>query len=34
MSKDTDLAFSPTKIQGGHNLGGAYIHSQQYQSKI
>ena len=23
---DTDLAFSPTKIQEGHNLGGAFGH--------
>ena len=26
MSEDTDLAFSPTKIQGGHSLGGAFGH--------
>ena len=28
MSEDTDLVFSSTKIQGGHNLqlGGAFGH--------
>ena len=26
MSEDTDLAFYPTKIQGGHNLGGVFGH--------